>query len=65
MFTISGILLLRQKQRMGWIVAAAGSVLWFYVAAVSLYSGRPIYAQMVLSVATFCVNLSAWRKWGR
>ena len=61
--TLTGILLLAHRKRSGWVVTSMGSVLWLIIAATSVFAGRPVYGQMVLSGCTLVSNYWGWKKW--
>jgi hypothetical protein len=64
-FTLSGKWALGRRIRAGWIVEIVGGVLWFVVASLAVFSGRPIYAQMLHSVIGVAIAAHAFVSWGR
>ena len=61
--TLTGICLLRKVRRAGWLVSATGSVLWEIVALTSVFAGRPVWGQAILSAVTLCLNVWVFFEW--
>lgn len=64
-FTLTGKWMLGRRWRAGWVVEIIGGCLWFVVASLAMFSGRPIYAQMVHSVIGIAIATQAFVRWGR
>jgi len=65
LFTGTSTVLLACHKRIGFIPLLIGSLVWFCVALMATFAGRPIWAQAVMSLWTCGWAIYGWRAWGR